>query len=168
MGLTHRLFDSVERELGNVSALVLCHCESVDSGVLDTTVESFDLHFAVDARASRLLIREYGLRFRGQHGTGRVVSLTSDHTAGNLPCGASKGAMDRITPAAARELADLGVTCNAINRRAEGAHDRLHVSETPRYAAGLREAGDVPLLGGGRMDQRPTSPEQRRSRVVKR
>ncbi|MDQ1013624.1 SDR family oxidoreductase [Streptomyces afghaniensis] len=110
-----QLFDSVERELGNVTALVLCHCESVDSGLLDTTVESFDLHFAVNARATWLLIREYGLRFRGQHGSGRIVSLTSDHTAGNLPYGASKGAMDRITLAAASELAHLGVTCNAIN-----------------------------------------------------
>ncbi|WP_282793019.1 SDR family oxidoreductase [Streptomyces sp. CC224B] len=110
-----RLFDDVERELGNVTALVLCHCESVDSGLLDTTVESFDLHFAVNARATWLLIREYGLRFRGPHGSGRVVSLTSDHTAGNLPYGASKGAMDRITLAAAQELADLGVTCNAVN-----------------------------------------------------
>ncbi|KUF18065.1 short-chain dehydrogenase [Streptomyces silvensis] len=110
-----RLFDSVERELGNVTALVLCHCESVDSGLLDTTVESFDLHFAVNTRATWLLIREYGLRFRGQHGSGRIISLTSDHTAGNLPYGASKGAMDRITLAAAQELAHLGVTCNAIN-----------------------------------------------------
>ncbi|WP_373303528.1 SDR family oxidoreductase [Streptomyces cinnamoneus] len=110
-----QLFESVERELGNVTALVLCPCESVDSGLLDTTVESFDLHFAVNARATWLLIREYGLRFRGRHGSGRIVSLTSDHTAGNLPYGASKGAMDRITLAAAPELAHLGVTCSAIN-----------------------------------------------------
>ncbi|MEU6674162.1 SDR family oxidoreductase [Streptomyces sp. NPDC046925] len=110
-----QLFDGVESELGNVTALVVCHCESVDSGLLDTTVESFDLHFAVNARATWLLIREYGLRFRGQHGSGRIVSLTSDHTAGNLPYGASKGAMDRITLAAAQELAHLGVACNAIN-----------------------------------------------------
>ncbi|MER7005424.1 SDR family oxidoreductase [Dactylosporangium sp. NPDC000555] len=110
-----QLFDDVERELGNVTALVLCHCESVGSGLLDTTVESFDRHFAVNARATWLLIREYGLRFRGRHGSGRIVSLTSDHTAGNLPYGASKGAMDRITLAAARELAHLGVTCNAVN-----------------------------------------------------
>ncbi|MFJ8883864.1 SDR family oxidoreductase [Streptomyces sp. NPDC102402] len=109
------LFESVERDLGDVTALVLCHAESVDSGLLDTTVESFDRHFAVNARATWLLIREYGLRFEGQHGTGRIVSLTSDHTAGNLPYGASKGAMDRITLAASHELAHLGVTCNAVN-----------------------------------------------------
>nr|BBA84081.1 dehydrogenase [Streptomyces lavendulae] len=110
-----RLFDGVEDALGNVTALVLSHCESVDSGLLDTTPESFDLHFAVNARAAWLLIREYGLRFRGPHGSGRVVSLTSDHTVGNLPYGASKGALDRITLAAARELAHLGVTCNAVD-----------------------------------------------------
>nr|WP_050503673.1 SDR family oxidoreductase [Streptomyces rimosus] len=46
---------------------------------------------------------------------GRIISLTSDHTVGNLPYGASKGALDRITLAAAHELAHLGVTANAIN-----------------------------------------------------
>ena len=109
------VFDEAERRLGNVAALVLCHCESVDSGLLDTTTESFDRHFAVNARASWLLIREFGRRFRGPHGTGRIISLTSDHTVGNLPYGASKAALDRITLAAARELAHLGVTANAIN-----------------------------------------------------
>ena len=33
-----------------------------------------------------------------------MVALTSDHTAFNLPYGASKGALDRIVIAAAREL----------------------------------------------------------------
>jgi 3-oxoacyl-[acyl-carrier protein] reductase len=109
------IFDQAERRLGNVTALVMCHCESVDSGLLDTTIDSFDRHFAVNARATWLLIREYGLRFRGTHGTGRVISLTSDATVGNLPYGASKAALDRITLAAAHELAHLGVTANAIN-----------------------------------------------------
>jgi 3-oxoacyl-[acyl-carrier protein] reductase len=110
-----RIFDAAEQSLGNVTALVMCHCESVDSGLLDTTVESFDRHFAVNARATWLLIREYGRRFRGTPGTGRIVALTSDHTVGNLPYGASKGALDRITQAAAHELAHLGVTANVIN-----------------------------------------------------
>ncbi|RST12618.1 SDR family oxidoreductase [Streptomyces sp. WAC04770] len=128
-----RIFDEAEQRLGPVTALVLSHAESVDSGLLDTTVEAFDRHFAVNARASWLLIREYGLRFRGGSGnapgddsgpapstapgtaTGRIVALTSDHTVGNLPYGASKGALDRITLAAAHELAHLGVTANVIN-----------------------------------------------------
>ncbi|MFF1699831.1 SDR family oxidoreductase [Streptomyces sp. NPDC058257] len=110
-----RVFDEVEQRMGGVTGLVMCHCESVDSGLLDTTVESFDRHFAVNARATWLLIREFGRRFTAERGTGRIIGLTSDHTVGNLPYGASKGALDRITLAAAHELAHLGVTANAIN-----------------------------------------------------
>jgi len=42
--------------LGPLDALVMSHTESVDSGVLDTTVESFDRHYAVNIRATWLLI----------------------------------------------------------------------------------------------------------------
>jgi len=47
--------------------------------------------------------------------TGRIVALTSDHTAHNLPYGASKGALDRIVVAAAVELAGSGIRANVIN-----------------------------------------------------
>jgi 3-oxoacyl-[acyl-carrier protein] reductase len=109
------VFDAVEAALGPVTVLVLCHCESVDSGILDTTVESFERHFAVNARASWLLIREFANRFSGDHGRGRIVALTSDATIGNVPYGASKGALDRITLAAAHELGHLGITANVVN-----------------------------------------------------
>ena len=39
--------------LGPLEAMVLSHAESVDSGVLDTTVESFDRHYAVNWPGSR-------------------------------------------------------------------------------------------------------------------
>jgi 3-oxoacyl-[acyl-carrier protein] reductase len=94
---------------------VCCHCESVDSSILTTTVESFDRHFAVNARATWLLIKAFAEQFAGPVGTGRIVALTSDHTAFNLPYGASKGALDRIVLAAAVELAALGVTANVVN-----------------------------------------------------
>ena len=48
-------------------------------------------------------------------GDGRIVAFTSDHVVDNLPYGASKGALDRIVIAAARELGHLGVTANLIN-----------------------------------------------------
>ncbi|WP_334025410.1 hypothetical protein [Nocardia terpenica] len=38
------IFDTTEHHLGPVTALVLCHCESVDSGLFDTSIESFDKH----------------------------------------------------------------------------------------------------------------------------
>ncbi len=109
------LFDAVEAGLGPVTALVLAHCESADSGLMHTSVESFDRHFAVNARASWLLIIEFATRYRGQPGAGRIVALTSDHTVGNLPYGASKAALDRIVIASARELAPLRITANVIN-----------------------------------------------------
>ncbi|MFE1546348.1 SDR family oxidoreductase [Streptomyces sp. NPDC058718] len=110
------VLDGVGAALGRpVTALVMAHAESVASGLLDTSLESFERHFAVNVRASWLLIRAYAERFPGPYGSGRVIALTSDHTVGNLPYGASKGALDRITLAAARELAALGVTANAVN-----------------------------------------------------
>ena len=110
-----RIFDFVEEALGPVTALVMSHCQSVDSDIYTTSIESFDLHYAVNARATWLLIREFGTRYRGGHGNGRIISITSDHTVGNLPYGASKGAMDRIVLSAAHELKGLGVTANVVN-----------------------------------------------------
>lgn len=105
--------------LGPVSGLVMSHCESVDSSVLTTTVESWDRHFAVNARATWLLIKAFAEQLPESVApgevAGRIVALTSDHTTHNLPYGASKGALDRIVIAAAVELADRGVRANVIN-----------------------------------------------------
>ncbi len=104
---------------GPLTGLVMCHCESVDSSILTTTVESFDLHFAVNARATWLLIKAFAERLTTAAGdgepTGRVIAITSDHAEFNLPYGASKAALDRIVIAAATELAELGITANVIN-----------------------------------------------------
>ncbi|HEX6514653.1 MAG TPA: SDR family oxidoreductase [Nocardioidaceae bacterium] len=109
------VFDAVQADLGPVTALVLSHAESVDSGLMDTGVESFDRHFAVNVRASWLMIKEYAARLKGEDDRRRIVALTSDHVVGNLPYGASKGALDRIVIATARELAHLRVTANVLN-----------------------------------------------------
>lgn len=109
------LLPEINRDVGPVSVLVLCHCESVDSDLRTTTVESFDRHMAVNARATWQLIQGFAEQIDGQPSVRRIVAITSDHTAGNLPYGASKGAMDRIVLAAAQELTGLGVTANVIN-----------------------------------------------------
>lgn len=117
------LFDRVTSDLGAANVLVLCHCESVDSDIYSTTVEAFDRHMAVNARATWQLIKRFAEQLHplniesAPNGdrSRRIVSITSDHTAHNLAYGASKGAMDRIVLAAAIELAELGVTSNVIN-----------------------------------------------------
>jgi 3-oxoacyl-[acyl-carrier protein] reductase len=104
--------------LGNLRGLVMSHCESVDSSVLDTSIESWERHFAVNARATWLLIKAFAEHLQvgpDTEATGRIVALTSDHAVHNLPYGASKGALDRIVVAAAVELADRGIRANVIN-----------------------------------------------------
>ena len=126
--------------LGPVKALVMSHTESVDSAILTTNIESWDRHFAVNARATWLLIKAFaeqlpvgvasdevgsrageignqagGVSSRTGEVGGSIIALTSDHTAHNLPYGASKGALDRIVIAAATELLDHGVRANVIN-----------------------------------------------------
>jgi 3-oxoacyl-[acyl-carrier protein] reductase len=108
-----RVIERATTELGAVSALVLSHSESVDSSILDTSIESFDRHFAVNTRAAWLLIRAFALQVPSDGGA--IVALTSDHVVHNLPYGASKGALDRIVIAAARELGDRGISSNALN-----------------------------------------------------
>lgn len=105
-------------EIGGLRGLVMSHCESVGSSILDTTVESWDRHFAVNARAAWLLIKAFAQQLPSGMTTevrGRIVALTSDHVAHNLPYGASKGALDRVVVAAAAELASRGIRANVIN-----------------------------------------------------
>ena len=112
-GVPDRLVAEAVQLAGRLQGLVLSHAESVDSGVLDTTVESFERHFAVNTRASWQLIAAFARQAADDGGA--IVALTSDHTAFNLPYGASKGALDRIVIAAARELGPQGISANVLN-----------------------------------------------------
>ena len=107
------LIERVSRDHGAITALVLSHAHDVESGILDTTAESFDRHIAVNARASLLLIAAFARQVPTDGGV--IVALTSDHTTGNLPYGASKGALDRIVISAARELGPSGISANVVN-----------------------------------------------------
>ncbi|WP_309617271.1 SDR family oxidoreductase [Salinibacterium sp.] len=62
--------------LGAASALVLSHAWDDDRSLLDTTVEQFDKHFAINTRASWLLVRE----FAGQIPDGGGASWPSPAT----------------------------------------------------------------------------------------
>lgn len=107
------LITAVTHDRGPISALVLSHAHDANSGIFDTTAESFDAHVAINARASLLLIAAFARQI--PESGGAIVALTSDHTTGNLPYGASKGALDRLVISAARELGPLGISANALN-----------------------------------------------------
>ena len=107
------LVGRVSRDHGTIDGLVLSHAHGEDSGILDTTADSFDRHMAVNARASLLLVAAFARQI-GESG-GAIVAFTSDHATGNLPYGASKGALDRIVISAARELGPKGISANVVN-----------------------------------------------------
>jgi 3-oxoacyl-[acyl-carrier protein] reductase len=106
---------AAEEAVGPLTALVVVHTESRLGGVLDTEAADFDRHVAVNARSALLLAAEFGRRFRGDHGSGRIVAFTSGALHGEVAYGASKAALERIVVAAAAELGPLGITVNAVD-----------------------------------------------------
>jgi 3-oxoacyl-[acyl-carrier protein] reductase len=127
------LFDQVERALGPVEVLVLnaAHWEgdtlrpeqaAVDWGGRDTApliAESHDRHFAVNSRATALLIAAYARRHAARGAIwGRVVTVSTDGAdgfPGEVSYGASKAALESYSRAAARELAPRGITVNVVS-----------------------------------------------------
>lgn len=136
------LFDEIEKSLGAVAALVVNHTHCVSSALLETRMDEFDRHLAVNVRGVLALIQEFARRYRPEAGPGRIVTLTSDHTAGNVSYGVSKGAADRLTDAAAYELGHLGITANALN---PGPVDTGWMNDDIRAAA----LSKTPLGRGG-------------------
>ena len=127
-----RLFEHAERELGPIEILVLNATgwqspDSFSSGGEDRVgrrlypveADSFTSQFAVDARASALLIAEFARR-HAERGArwGRIVSLTSggrDGFPGEVSYGAAKAALESLTLSAAWELGEQGVTANLVH-----------------------------------------------------
>ena len=112
-GAPEELVARVVEDRGPITALILSHAHDVETGILDTSAESFDLHTAINARASLLLIAAFARQAPAEGGA--IVALTSDATTGNLPYGASKGALDRIVISAARELGPRRIAANVLN-----------------------------------------------------
>jgi 3-oxoacyl-[acyl-carrier protein] reductase len=75
--------------------------------------------FAVDTRASALLIAEFARRHIQQHATwGRIIGLTSSGSAGfpeEVSYGAAKAAQESYTMSAAQELGRFGITANLVH-----------------------------------------------------
>jgi 3-oxoacyl-[acyl-carrier protein] reductase len=110
-----RVVEAAEAAVGPLTGLVVVHTESRQGGVLDTTAADFDRHMVVNARATLLLCAEFARRFRGEHGSGRIVAFTSGALHGEVAYGASKAALERIVVAAAAELGPRGITVNAVD-----------------------------------------------------
>ena len=122
--------------LGGVDALVCNQASSGHDGALgQIDVDDLDHHWAVDARASLLLVQAYAQHFANRHETdpdepdqdapgapalpGSAVLMTSGQGLGPMPeeiayCTA-KAALAGITPSLAAGLAERGIRLNTVN-----------------------------------------------------
>ncbi len=139
------VFKRARKALGPVHMLVCNHAQSGHDGpLLSMTRENLDRHFAVNARSSIELAREFSTHYRApETGTsdpgGRLVFMSSGQQLGPMPkevaYAAAKGALVGIIPTLAHELAPHGITVNAVN---PGPVDTGYVTDELREAtAGL-------------------------------
>lgn len=113
-----RLVAAAHRAFGHLDALVANHARSSEQSLEELTAEEVDRSFAVNARATLLLVQAFAGRHDGRPG-GRVVLFTSGQyrgaMPGTLPYVASKGALHQLTPSLAAHLMPRGITVNCVN-----------------------------------------------------
>lgn len=83
------------------------------------SAETHDKHFAVNSRATALMMAEFTRRHlaRGARG-GKIVNISTDGApafAGEVSYGASKYALESLSRAAAKELGPYGITVNVVS-----------------------------------------------------
>jgi 3-oxoacyl-[acyl-carrier protein] reductase len=105
--------------LGPLDILVVNHARSGDGRLDELTADQLDAFLHENVRASLLLVREYAARHDDSREGGRVVLMTSgQHLAPmgtEVAYAVSKGALQQATLTLADELADRGITVNAVN-----------------------------------------------------
>lgn len=157
-GDVKRLFETVERELGGLDALVN------NAGILEkqTRVEALEAErvrriFETNVIGSILCAREAVLRMSTRHGGrgGAIVNVSSMAARLGSPneyvdYAASKGAIDTLTIGLAKEVAGEGIRVNAV---------RPGLIDTEMHASGgepgriERLRSSVPLQRGGTAEE---------------
>jgi NAD(P)-dependent dehydrogenase (short-subunit alcohol dehydrogenase family) len=102
---------------GRVHALVNCAGVMPGGPLIDVTRETFDLTFAVNARAPMATMQTIVPHF-AEHGGGPIVNIASANAFKNEspegPYNASKAALVALTKAAAHEWGHLNIRANCV------------------------------------------------------
>jgi 3-oxoacyl-[acyl-carrier protein] reductase len=89
------------------------------SGPLPITTGNHDAHFAINSRATALMMAEYARRHVAAGASwGRIVNVSTDGAScfpSEISYGASKHAMESYSRSAAQELGQYGVTVNVVS-----------------------------------------------------
>jgi len=153
-----RVIEAALDAFGAVDALVVNHAHGSDQSLATVTVAELDRAWAVNARAAVLLAQAFAAARAGYPGAwlriddkrrrggayGRIVLLTSGQhlgpMPGELPYVLSKGAIQQATATLADELAEHGITVNAVNPGPVDTgwpSDEQREELAPRFPAGL-------------------------------
>lgn len=113
-----RLVDHAREIFGRLDVLVANHARSGAQTLARLTADEIDLTYAVNTRATLLLVQQLAESYPGGPG-GRVVMFTSGQYHGamadELPYIASKGALHQLTGSLAVALMPRGITVNTID-----------------------------------------------------
>ena len=118
-GAPASLMEVAVEALGHIDILICNHASSGPDGDLRAvTGEMLDHHYAVNTRASLMLVQAFAAQHDGRPG-GRVVLMTSGQNLGpmrgEIAYAASKGALAAITATLSDTLIDRGITVNCVN-----------------------------------------------------
>jgi 3-oxoacyl-[acyl-carrier protein] reductase len=128
---------------GHVDAVVANHARSSGQFLEDLTAAELDQSYAVNTRATLLLVKAFAAQHDDTRPGGRVLLFTSGQyngaMPGELPYICSKAALHEVTRSLAVHLVRRGITVNCIN---PGPNDTGYADEESRAAvAAMHPAG---------------------------
>lgn len=113
-----QLVAAAGESFGRLDILVANHARSARQSLEELTADEVDLTYAVNTRATLLLVQAFAAQF-DPGAPGRVVLFTSGQyhgvMPGELPYIASKAALRELTPTLAAHLIARGITVNCVN-----------------------------------------------------
>ena len=137
----HALVDAAVDAFGRLDGVVANHARSSSQSLEQLTAAEIDLTYAVNTRATLLLVQAFANRHDGAPG-GRVVLFTSGQyrgaMPGELPYIASKAALHELTASLAAHLMPRGITVNCVN---PGPNDTGYADPDTVAAVAARSPG---------------------------
>lgn len=111
-----KLFQTVENELGAPVILINNACHDFEVPFVELSPEILDKHYFVNVRAVTMLCKEFVKRGNPGH----IISMTSGQSLGSMgghkiPYTITKAALEMLAPQLAAELAEHGITINALD-----------------------------------------------------
>jgi 3-oxoacyl-[acyl-carrier protein] reductase len=127
---------------GHVDAVVANHARSSQQSLEQLTAAEIDLSYAVNTRATLLLLQVFAAQHDDARAGGRAVLFTSGQYHGamgaELPYIASKAALHEVTRSLAVHLMPRGITVNCVN---PGPNDTGYADDAGRAAVSAANPG---------------------------